>query len=201
MIMLFKKILLFISLIFSYSFLQGQIYKDTTPLHNFFANNFDSTIIYNQWSSWNPYPNYYIIAKKDSSVYYFTYKSQYSKVRGQYYPADLHKKFIQEESRFNSTIPDTNNYFLPVYIHYSDRQLFWSQINSLDIWNVKEVNENINGCEVIDDGFDTYYLIAKQRVKVKTFYAADFYESCKPGNRNLINEIKTRNRILKTFGN
>lgn len=198
--MLFKKIILFILLTFSYSFLQAQMYKDTTPLHKFFANNFDSTIIYNQWSSWHPYPNYYIIAKKDSSVYYFTYKSPYSKVQGRYYPADLHKNLIQDQGKFNSTVPDTNRYFLPVYIHYSNRQLFWSQINSFDVWNFKEVNENISGCQVDDDGSDTYYLITKQGVKVKTFYAADFYESCKPGNINLINEIKARNTILKIFG-
>jgi hypothetical protein len=133
-------------------------------------------------------------------VSYFTYKSPYSKVQGRYYPADLYKKFIQEQGRFNSTVPDTNRYFLPIYIHHSNRHLFWSQINSFGVWDFKEVNENISGCEVYDDGSDTYYLITKLGVTVKTFYAADFYESCKPGNKNLINEIKTRNTILKIFG-
>ncbi len=46
------------------------------------------------------------------------------------------------------------------------------------------------GCEVYDDGSDTYYLITKQGIKTKTFYVADFYENCKPGNINLIGEIK-----------
>lgn len=197
--MLFKTILLTIQFIFFYNSLQAQIYKETTPLHNFFKNNFDTTIIYNQWSSWYPYPNYYIIAKKDSSVYYFTYKSAYSKVQGRYYPADLHRKFIKEEGNFKSTIPDTNRYFLPAYIHYSNRKLYWFQINSFNISNLKEANENIRGCEVYDDGSDTYYLITKQGIKTKTFYAADFYENCKPGNINLIGEIKTRELILKIF--
>ena len=198
--MLFKTILLITALTFSYGFLEAQINKDTTPLHKFFRNNFDSTIIYHQWSSWYPYPKYYIIAKKDSSVYYFTYKSPYSNVQGRYYPADLHKRFGQEEGKFKSTVPDTNRYFLPFYIHYSNRPLHWSQINSFNIWNLKEVNENVNGCEVYDDGSDTYYLLTNQSVEVKTFYAADFYESCRGGNVNLINEIKTRNTILKIFG-
>lgn len=198
--MLFKTILLKIILIFSYSLLEAQIYKDTIPLQKFFRNNFDSSIIYHQWSSWYPYPKYYIIAKKDSSVYYFTYKSGYSEIQGRYYPAELHRKFIQEEVNFRLTTPDTNRYFLPVYIHSSNTHLYWSQINSFDVWNLNEVNVNINGCEVRDEGSDTYYFITIQGIKVKTFYAADFYESCKPGNVNLINEIKTRNTILKIFG-
>ena len=197
--MLFKTIYLNIALIFSYSLVEAQIYKDTTPLHKFFRNNFDSTIIYHQWSSWYPYPKYYIIAKKDSSVYYFTYKSGYFEIQGRYYPAELHRKFIQEEVKFRLTTPDTNRYFLPVYIHSSNRHLYWTQINSFGVWNLNEVNSNFNGCEVRDEGSDTYYFITNQGIKVKTFYAADFYESCKPGNVNLINEIKTRNTILIIF--
>ena len=200
LIMVFKATLLIVLLIFCNSNLLAQMYNDTSPLHNFFKNNFDSTIIYNKWSSRYPYPNYFIIAKKGSSVDYFTYKSPYYKAQGRYYPADLHHKFMQEEGRFISTMPDTNRYFLPVYIHYPDRQLCWTQINSFGIWNCKEVNENISGCEIDDDGSDSYYLITKQAIEVKTFYAADFYELCKPGNINRINEIKTRKTILKFFG-
>ncbi len=199
--MIFKTIFLTILLVFSRNFLQAQIYKDTTPLHNFFRNHFDSTIIYNQWSSENPYPNYYIIAKQDSSVYYFTYKSAYQKVQGLYYPADLHVKFIQEQGTFKSTTPDTNRYFLPVYIHYSNKILYWSQINSFNVWGLKEVNQDFMECDISDSGFDTYYLITTHGIKHKSFYAADFYERCKPGNINLINQIKTRNTILKIFAN
>ncbi len=186
---------------FPFGNLKAQIYKNPTPLHDFFKSNFDSTIIYYRWSSWFPYPNYYIISKKDSSVYYFTYKSQYSKFKGLYYPADLHKKFSQEELKFKLTTPDTNRYFLPVYIHFVDRHMFWSRINSFHIWNIKETNENNTGCDIDDGGSDTYYLITNKGIEVKTFYAADFYEGCKPGNVYLINEIKTRDTILKAFGN
>lgn len=199
--MLFKTVLQTIVLTFSSSFLHAQIYKDTTPLHSFFKANFDSVIIYNQWSSWHPYPNYYILAKKDSVIYYFTYKSAYSRIQGLSFPADLSKKFMQEEGTFKATIPDTNRYFLPVYIYYAKRNLFWSQINRFNVWSFKEVEECSNECEVDDGDFDTYYLITKQGIATKTFYAADFYETCKPSNINRINEIELRNTILKIFGN
>lgn len=187
-------------LVFPCTFLQGQFYKDTNPLQKFFLDNYDSTIIYHQWSSWHPFPNYYIVAKKGNWINYFTYTSPYHKALGRYYPEDLTEKFIQEDIKFQSTTPDTNRYFLPVYIHHSKRDLIWTATNGYDIWRIQEVNENNYSCEVYDATSDTYYLITKQGIRILNFYAADFFEKCKPGNINLLNAIKTRDTILKAFG-
>jgi hypothetical protein len=198
--MFIKTVLFQIILIFSYSFLPAQAYNETSALHSFFRNNFDSTVIYSPWSNWDISPNYRIVAKKDTSIYHFTYKSPYRKVQERY-PADLLSKFIKEEVKFSSTTPDTNRYFLPYYIYHRNKTSNWIQINSFGLWGLEEIEDSKGGCQIRDASYDTYYLITTNAIKVLTYYAADFYDTCKPENINRKNAIKTRDIILKVFGN
>lgn len=48
-----------------------------TPLHRFFQQNFDSTIVYQSSSSRNNSPNYLILAKCQDQLEFFTYTSLY----------------------------------------------------------------------------------------------------------------------------
>ncbi len=131
--MIFRKVyfLLLIIFISFHASLNGQIYKQNSSIHNFFKDNFDSTIIYYSWSSWYPYPNYYIMTKNDSSLYYFTYESPYSPIIGRSYPIALLNKFIREQFLFQGTSPDTNQYFLPFYLKYADKKMYWTQVKEI----------------------------------------------------------------------
>lgn len=193
-----KKLILFILTFFSFNILIAQKYNEKTPLHQFFKNNYDSTIIFFGWSSWNISPNYCIIAKKDSNVYYFTYTSPYRSVIGFNYPG-LSNKFMNEELLFQKTTPDTNRYFLPVKFDYIVRNKYWIEINSFDIWSLTDNIPESKKCFSNDTGEDTYYLITKKDIKILSFYDAEYFEECDSKNINRQNEIKTRNFILNIF--
>lgn len=176
----------------------AQRYKENTPLHKFLQENFDSTIIYYSWSNWYSYPKYQIISKQGTSVYFFTYKSPYQMIGGMA-PNVLAEKFVLEEMRFRQTPPDTNRYFLPKYVMAKDRDIHWKQVNDFDVWNVGKDKYEPGGCNVYDDGTDTFYLISKSGVKVLDYYAPDFFETCKPKNINRQNVIRTRDVMKKIF--
>lgn len=197
--MYIKKLILAIIIFFFSKTVFAQRYNEKTPLHQFFKNNFDSTIIYFQWSSWNISPNYYILSKKDSNVYYFTYTSPYRKVKGYNYPGNLDLKFITEDLIFEKTIPGTNRYLFPIQFYYSVRKKYWSEVNSDNLWNLTDRIPLSKKCDSEDGGEDTYYLITKSNIRLLSFYDADFFEECDSKNINRENEIKTRNFILNIF--
>lgn len=175
--------------------LSAQIFKHPTPLEIFFQNNFDSTIIYHGFSSWYGAPNYFILSKKDNNIFYFTYSSRYRNAFGHKIPRGLDVKFMQEDSQFRWTIPDTNRYLEPVKILYSVRNKYWIDVNSYNIW---KLNDNISQsqCNITDGSEDNYYLISKSGIKTLSFYEAS---ECSRKNINHLNELKTKEIILKIF--
>ena len=177
---------------------EAQRFKEKIPLHQFFQSNYDSTIIYYGWSSWGGAPNYFIVSKKDSNTYYFSYTSPYRKMFGYKIPGDLDFKFMLEQSKFENTPPDTNRYFFPVKIHYSLRNKYWTDINAFNIWRLTDDIKYSSKCETTDGGKDIYYLITTAGIKSLSFYNADSLEDCEP-DTNRQNEIKTRNLIMKIF--
>lgn len=193
-------LLLLITCIFSGLYLRAQPYKENTPLHQFLQANFDSTIIYYNWTGGAGYfPNYYILAKKDTHVFYFRYTSPYSRIQGRGLPGSLAVKFANEHYKFGRTLPDTNQYFLPVYVHHSVINSNWVQVNSFGIWQLKSVDGANSICEVHDAAYDTYYLISKSGIKTLAYYGADDYEDCGPSDGNRQREIQTRNFIRSVF--
>lgn len=197
--MYIKKLTIATIIIFFSKTVFAQPYNEKTPLHQFFKNNFDSTIIYFQWSSWNISPNYYILSKKDSNFYYYTYSSPYRRVKGYNYPGNLELKFITENLIFEKTTPDTNRYLFPIQFHYSVQRKYWSEVNSYNLWILTDKVPISKKCESLDGDEDTYYLITKSNIKLLSFYDADFFEECDSKNINRQNEIKTRNFILNIF--
>lgn len=195
---MYLKMIICLWLSFFSSALFAQQYREKTPLHAFFKNNFDSTIIYYGWSSWNTAPNYLIISRKDNNTYYFTYTSPYRKMFGYKIPGDLDVKFMLEQLKFENTPPDTNRYFLPVKIHHSVRNEFWTDVNAYNIWKLNDNIPEATRCSVSDGGEDTYYLISKSGIKTMSFYEA---KECSPININNQLEIKTKNVFIKIFDN
>lgn len=150
-----------------------------TPLHKFFQTNYDSTIIYHNWSSWYSAPNYIIIAKQKGNVYLFTYTSPYRKLQGRPIPGDLKSLYLAEETKFQKTVPDANRYLLAQNLKQAELQNYWQQLKAQQLWNIKSnKGESANNCMVEDGDENTFYFISKNGIKIAEFYAPTFYEEC-----------------------
>ncbi|WP_188815973.1 hypothetical protein [Hymenobacter cavernae] len=179
--------------------MQAQSKVKSTPLHVFFQQNFDSTIIYHVGSNWNNSPHYLIIAKHKERVYFFTYISPYRHLRGAYYPGNLPLKIMRAESTFQATAPDTNRYFLPRPLSSDTLLRAWQLLNLPHLWLIKDEREtptSRRGCTVIMDGDEnTLYLIDKQTIKAVDFYTPDD-EGCEEQDPNRQQVVKVRDTLL-----
>jgi hypothetical protein len=189
----------FIILLFFSIVAQGQNPKPTIPLHHFFLDNFDSTLIYHNWFDYDSSPDYYIFTKKDGNVFLFRYTNPYPLFLGYPVHGGLSQKFIRERLKYQHTLPDTNQYFLSVSIPAKERETVWNKVNAFGIWKLESFNDEPHGCFISHAQFDTYYLITKESYKAIQFYGADYYEECSPSNVNRKQEIQTRNAIKSIF--
>ncbi|UOQ54232.1 hypothetical protein [Hymenobacter cellulosivorans] len=153
----------------------------STPLHRFFQQHYDSTIIYHSGSSWNNSPNYLILAKHQNQVDFFTYTSPYRGTKGKYYPGQLTRKFAQEDQAFRTMVPDTNRYLLPQPVRPITLQQAWRQLDPGLLWQVKddrETGNNAGTCVVEDADDNVFYLINRRTIRIASFYAPDFRQQC-----------------------
>ncbi|WP_324670951.1 hypothetical protein [Hymenobacter sp. GOD-10R] len=164
-----------------------------TPLHTFFQQNYDSTIVYQSGSNWNNSPHYMILAKHQQQLEFFTYTSPYRDVLGHYYPGRLARQIAREEAHFRATIPDTNRYLLPKRIHPATLAHGWSQLQAHQLWLVQDDQQappTSRTCVVEDGDENTFYLIDKKTVKVARFYAPAAKEECAGKDRNRQQALK-----------
>ncbi|WP_132055676.1 hypothetical protein [Pseudocnuella soli] len=171
----------------------------TNPLTTFFQANFDSTIIYHNWSSWNPLPNYCIIAKKDNGTFLFTYRSPYHSTFGHKFPSDLTEKFIAEQLLFERTQVDTNRYFLPVQVDLDDKRNTWKYLNANRLWNLKNVDRIKKQCSIEDGLENTFYLITSGGTKILHFDESDLSQLCAPTFSDRQYVLTVTDQILVTF--
>lgn len=197
-----KKRILTLLFIFNGIFSNAQSSVGFTKLHEFLLNQFDSTIIYYSYSNWHFYPNYLIVSKVKNQVYFFTYINPYRKP----YPADrpiiLNRLFSNEEIKFTRTAADTNQYFLPFYLHPSKKDSIWREINTYNIWDTKidhSFKESTNNSKVQDGDEFEFHLITKEGIKRKYWYEADTEERYSPGNPYRLSGIRTRNALWEVF--
>ncbi|MCB2409146.1 hypothetical protein [Hymenobacter lucidus] len=166
-----------------------------TPLHTFFQQNYDSTIIYHSGSNWNNSPNYLILAKHQGQLYFFTYTSPYRDATGKYYPGRLTGKFAAQDQVFRATVPDTNRYLLPQPLRPVTLQRAWQQLRPGQLWRVQDDQQtpaNTATCVVEDADDNIFYLIDRQTIRAASFYAPDFYEQCLGKNPGRQQAIKAR---------
>jgi hypothetical protein len=152
-----------------------------TPLYTFFQQHFDSTVVYQSGSTWNTSPNYLILAKYQHQLAFFTYRSPYRNVLGQYFPGRLSQKFSQEEARFRATTPDTNRYLLPQQVAADSLRHGWQLLQPLHLWTIQGDAQarRVTGNCVMEDGEEiTFYLIDKKAIRSAHFYAPAFLEAC-----------------------
>ncbi|GAB2771339.1 hypothetical protein HNQ93_000615 [Hymenobacter luteus] len=169
-----------------------------TPLHRFFQQNFDSTIVYQSGSSRNNSPHYLILAKYQNRLAFFTYTSPYRNIPGHYFPGKLSQKFANEERRFRATIPDTNQYLLPRRIAGEILSRNWRLLNPPQLWTIQgdqQAPKSKSKCAIDDGDENTFYLLSKTTIQVAHFYAPEYYEQCAGKDVNREQAIRARNTL------
>lgn len=176
---------------------QAQSPRQITPLHHFFQANYDSTIIYHNWSSWYTAPHYLIFAKHREKLYFFTYISPYRKMQGRVLPGGLKELYSDEESKFQRTMPDTNRYLLPQYIGDKELQKYWKNLGTTELWKIRSDKLQEPATCVVDDGDEnTFYFITKKEIKTENFYAPSLYEECAGKDRNRQKAIQASELLI-----
>jgi hypothetical protein len=175
-----------------------------TPLHAFFQQHFDSTIVYQSGSNGNNSPNYLILAKHQNQLDFFTYRSPYRDALGHYFPGKLVQKFSREESIFHTTTPDTNRYLLPQRIPAASLRRSWQTLHARQLWTIQgdeQARRTTGNCVVEDAEEITLYLIDKGASRSARFYAPAFFEACagKDGGRQqVIQACSTLQALLQS---
>jgi hypothetical protein len=162
-----------------------------TPLHAFFQQHFDSTIVYQSGSNWNNSPNYLILAKHHNRLDFFTYRSPYRDGLGHYFPGKLVQRFSREETHFRTIIPDTNRYLLPQRVTAERLLRGWQTLNEHQLWMIQgdeQARRTTGNCVVEDAEEITLYLLDKRASRSARFYAPAFFEACagKGGGRQQV---------------
>jgi hypothetical protein len=132
--------------------------------------------------------DFQIIAKFENIVYLFYYRNPYKWTNGYVFPGKLTYKFMDENSAFRKTVPDTNRYFMPLRMSSEKRNQFWLRITKMDQWNLESDHGARDTCQKKDlpwnAGSLTYCLITKNQVRTVYFDGPwDREEHC-PGNKN-----------------
>lgn len=164
------------------------------PLYRFLQQHFDSTIIYQQQSTWHLSPDMLILSKKGQQVYFFTYRSPYQLIQGRYIPGGLTQQFSKQEARFRATQPDTNRYFLPQRVSEPVLKQTWESLRPTQLWQVRDNDTRPANapCMTEDATTVTLWFLTRTNSRSASFYAPDFYEKCEGPGVNRGQAIKTR---------
>ena len=173
------------------------------PLDDYFQRNYDSTIIVHYSSAWGDRPDYFFIAKRFDTIYYYHYfkpfniNNDFDKVGPQ--NSHLHeyfqKRFEKNSHSFLSGYNEFDVYddsFFWVFTEVSKGSL-WEKIQSENIWNfVDSHNEKfrINEIDVEDGPISEYKLITYDKLVALYYKSPELYPINKQNHiRNRIVEI------------
>jgi hypothetical protein len=176
---------------------RAQAAPTTPPLLRFFQQNFDSTLVYESRASWYDAPNMLILAKQGKEVYFFTYRSPYSSTRGHFVPGGLTRNFSEQEARFRTTNPDTNQYLLLPEVNAVKLVQTWQKLHPRQLWKVRDADPHPTGqiCGVEDAETSILHFLTHTSSRSASFYAPDYYEQCEGKGFNRGQVIRTRNTL------
>ena len=133
-----KIILLAIILNISLNGFSQKIISAENPLENIIQNDFDSSILYS-YADRGYYPNYLIISKKDSLVYFYSYSSPLNRYINfsdrAPYNSNIRSKLDSNYIQFITTKPNINSYLSAVDIKLGNESI-WKDISKYKIWNL-----------------------------------------------------------------
>ena len=181
-----------------------KIISTSNPLEEILQNDFDSSILYS-YSNQGYYHNYLIIAKKDSSVYFYRYSSPLknnfidNKVP---YNSDTRLKLITNQLEFVETKPDINSYFSWVSTKLSNESI-WKDIKKYNIWNLVDgakLDSLDTNCETeFHMGYEIFKLLTKDKIIELQYYnPRGLNEDCK-FNQTRDDIIKIEEIIFEYF--
>lgn len=201
-----KKIILFsIILNISLNGFTQKIILATNQLEEILQKDFDSTILYS-YSNRNYRPNYLIIAKKDSLVFFYRYSSMdkdFGSRDNAPLNSDIHSKLISNQLEFIETKPNINDYFSWVDTKSSSKSI-WKDISKYKLWNFiddSKINSSLNICNEInyDMGYEVFKLLTKDKI-IELIYDDPYgkIKNCK-FNQTRSDIIKIQEIISKFF--
>ena len=171
-----KIILLSIILNLSLNGWTQKIISASNPLEEILQKDFDSTILYS-YSNRGYRPNYLIIAKKDSLVYFYRYSSldkNFGSRDNAPLNSDIHSKLISNQLEFIETKPSINDYFSWVDTKSSNKSI-WKDITKYNIWNLVDgakLDSLDTTCETttFGMGYEIFKLITKDKIIQLQYY-------------------------------
>jgi hypothetical protein len=157
----------------------------SNPLEEILQKDFDSTILYS-YSNRSYRPNYLIITKKDSLVFFYRYSSMdknfYSRDNAPL-NSNIHSKLISNQLEFIETKPSINDYFSWVDTKSSNKSI-WKDITKYNIWNLvdgSKLDSLDTNCETeFHMGYEIFKLITKDKIiELKYYNPRGLNEDCK----------------------
>lgn len=166
-------------------------------LFRFFQRHFDSTLVYQISSNWYNAPYMLLLAKQGHNIYFFTYRSPYAATRGRFIPGGLTQQFTKQEARFQTTIPDTNQYLLPQPVMSATLLQTWKTLNMKRLWKISNTDPRParEQCIVDDAATVTLHFLNRSGIRAASFYAPDAYEQCEGHGFNRGQVIRARNTL------
>jgi len=199
-----KIILLSIILNLSLNGWTQKIISASNPLEEILQKDFDSTILYS-YSNRSYRPNYLIIAKKDSLVYFYRYSSldkNFGSRDNAPLNSDIHSKLISNQLEFIETKPSINDYFSWVDTKSSNKSI-WKDITKYNIWNLVDgakLDSLDTNCETeLHMGYEIFKLLTKDKfIELQYYNPRGLNEDCK-FNQTRDDIIKIEEIIFEYF--
>jgi hypothetical protein len=170
-------ILLAILLNISLNGFSQKIISAENPLINIIQNDFDSSILYS-YADRGYYPNYLIISKKDSLVYFYRYSSPLNRYINfsdrAPYNSNIRSKLDSNYIQFITTKPNINIYLSAVGTKLANESI-WKDITKYNLWNLiddSKINSLINICdtETFHERTEIFKLLTKDKIIELKYY-------------------------------
>jgi len=167
--------------------------KGITPMHKFFEEFADSTIIIEYpTQSFEP-PSYKIISKKSGILNCFSYNAIDSGLLKLYNRKlvripDTLRAFLQlKKNNFRNEPASINIFFNIVPLSSDTSKKMWLNISKFTPWQLLD-DKSYPECSavVMDASYSIMHLITKKEIKTLVYYAPYYYEEQCPGNTNRI---------------
>lgn len=199
-------ILLAIILNISLNGFSQKIISAENPLEKIIQNDFDSSILYS-YSDRGYDPNYLIISKKDSLVYFYRYSSPLNRYINfsdrAPYNSNIRSKLDSNYIQFITTKPNINSYLSAVGTKLANESI-WKDITKYNLWNLiddSKINSLINICdtETFHERTEIFKLLTKDKIiELKYYDPKGQNKNCK-FNQTREDIIKIEEIISKFF--
>jgi len=185
-----KNLLIFFGLYFLMNLCLAQS-KGVTPMHEFFQQYADSTIIIEYSNQSFEPPSYKIISKKSGILNCFYYKAIDSGLLKLYNRKlvqipDTLRAFLQlKKNNFRNEPANINIFFNIVAINPDITKKIWLDISKFKPWQLLD-DKSYPECSavIMDANYSFMHLITKKEIKTLIYYAPEYYEKQCPGNKN-----------------